>query len=52
MDGLDCIWVVNDKGEYEQTINHAFLKKYLEVENASRERSLYGMNRPPFAAIK
>jgi hypothetical protein len=52
MDGLDCIWLVNEKGEYEQTIDHDFLKKYFEVESVSRERSLYGKNRPPFAAIK
>jgi hypothetical protein len=52
MDGLDCIWLVNETGEYEQTIDHDFLKKYFEVESVSRERSLYGMNRPPFAAIK
>ena len=52
MDGLDCIWLVNERGEYEQTIDHDFLKKYFEVESISRERSFYGMNRPPFPAIK
>jgi hypothetical protein len=52
MDGLDCIWLVNEKGDYEQTIDHRFLKKYFEVESVYRERSLYGMNRPPFEAIK
>jgi hypothetical protein len=52
MDGLDCIWLVNDKGEYEQTIDHDFLKKYFEVESASRERSLYGRNRRPFGPTK
>jgi hypothetical protein len=51
-DGLDCIWLVNEQGEYEQTIDHDFLKKYFEIESISRERSLYGRNRPSFASIK
>jgi hypothetical protein len=25
MDGLDCIWLVDEKGEYSQTIDHACL---------------------------
>jgi hypothetical protein len=49
---LDCTWLVSEKGEYEQTIDHEFLKKYFVVESISREQSLYGRNRPPFAAIK
>jgi hypothetical protein len=51
-DGLDCIWLVNEKGEYEQTIDHSFLRKFFEVESVSKERSLYGRNRPAFGAIK
>lgn len=51
MDGLDCIWLVNEQGHYEQTIDHDFLKKFFEIESVSRERSLYGKNRPPFRAI-
>ena len=51
-DGLDCIWLVNEKGEYEQRIDHDFSKEYFEVQSISRERSLYGRIRPLFAAIK
>jgi hypothetical protein len=47
-DGLDCIWLVNGEGEYEQTITHDFLQKYFEIESVSRERSLYGRERPQF----
>ena len=47
-DGLDCIWLVNGEGEYEQTIDHDFLKKYFEIETVSNERSFYGRNRPRF----
>jgi hypothetical protein len=52
MDGLDCIWLVNDEGKYEQTIDHDFLQRYFEVENVSKERSLYGRKRPRIAPIK
>ncbi len=52
MDGLDCIWLVNDEGKYEQTIDHEFLQKYFEIESISRERSLYGRSRPRIGRLK
>jgi hypothetical protein len=51
-DGLDCIWLVNEQGKYEQTIDHEFMRKYFEIEFVSRERSLYGRNRPQFEPMK
>jgi hypothetical protein len=48
MDGLDCIWLVNNEGKYEQTIDHDFLQKYFEIETLFKERSHYGRNRPQF----
>jgi hypothetical protein len=50
-DGLDCIWLVNEEGEYEQTIDHDFLQKHFEIESISKERSLYGRNRPKFKPV-
>jgi len=52
LDGLDGIWLVDEKGEYEQTIDHEFLRKYFEIENISKERSLYGRKRAPFGELK
>jgi hypothetical protein len=51
MDGLDCIWLVNDDGKYQETIDHECLRKYFEIELLSKERSLYGKNRPRLAPI-
>jgi hypothetical protein len=51
MDGLDCIWLVNDDGKYQQTIDHEFLYKFFEIELLSKERSLYGKNRPRLGPI-
>jgi len=41
-DGLDCIWLVNENGTYEQTTDRAFLLKYFDVEQLSQEKNLYG----------
>lgn len=41
-DGLDCIWLVNELGEYEQTVDGEFLRKYFEIERLSEERDYYG----------
>jgi hypothetical protein len=41
-DGLDCIWLVNENGVYEQTTNRKFLLKYFDVEYLSPEKNLYG----------
>jgi hypothetical protein len=48
MDGLDCIWLVNDEGKYQETIDHDYLARFFEVETISKERSWYGRGRPPF----
>jgi hypothetical protein len=51
MDGLDCIWLVNEDGEYEQTTDHSFLAKYFKIEVVSKEKSLYGRHRCQFPAL-
>jgi hypothetical protein len=51
-DGLDCIWLVNNHGKYEQTLDHDYLYKFFEVESVSKERSLYGRNRQSFEPMK
>jgi len=51
MDGLDCIWLVNDDGKYQEAIDHEFLFKFFEIELLSKERSLYGKNRPRLGLI-
>ena len=47
-DGLDCIWLVNDRGKYEQAIDHEFLHKFFKIESVAKERNLYGRGRPQF----
>lgn len=51
-DGLDCLWLVNERGEYEQTTDRDYLLKYFEPLRISREKDLYGTRRAPLRAIK
>jgi hypothetical protein len=41
-DGLDCIWLVNENGEYEQTTDREDLLSYFKIERLSIERDYYG----------
>jgi hypothetical protein len=50
-EGLDCIWLMDDDGEYQETVDHEFLYKFFEIELLSKERSLYGKNRPRLGPI-
>ena len=50
-DGLVCIWLVDDSGKYNDTIDHEFLLTHFEIETQAKERSLYGRNRPQFQPI-
>lgn len=46
-DGLDCIWLVNDKAKYEQTTDRATLLKHFVILKLSSETDLFGDKRPP-----
>jgi hypothetical protein len=50
-DGLDCIWLVNETGEYQETVDHDYLSKYFDVIQVSDEKSLYGAKRPQIAPV-
>jgi hypothetical protein len=44
-DGLDCIWLVNEKGEYEQTTDRDGLLRYFAIEKLTDERDYYGVHK-------
>lgn len=46
-DGLDCIWLVNDSGEYEQTVDRKTLLMYFNLLKLSHEPDLFGKRRHP-----
>jgi hypothetical protein len=43
-DGLDCIWLVNEKGEYEQTTDRDGFLRYFAIEKLTDERDYYGVH--------
>ncbi len=52
MDGLNCVWLVNDEGFYEQTVDQRMILKEFEVITRSSEADLYGDNRPKLEPLK
>jgi hypothetical protein len=50
-DGLDCIWLVNDAGEYQETLDHDYLFKYFDVIQTSDEKNMYGDKRPTIGPV-
>jgi hypothetical protein len=51
-DRLDCIWLVNEGGEYEQTTDRKSLLKYFDVEYWSGEKNLFGKGRRALRRIR
>jgi hypothetical protein len=52
LDGLDCIWLVNDKGEYEQTTEHDYLYRFFDVIQFADHENWYGRRRPRIPAVR
>jgi hypothetical protein len=44
-DGLNCIWLVNEKGEYEQSTDRDGLLQYFCIEKLTDEREYYGAHK-------
>ena len=50
-DGTDCVWLVNDAGEYEQTVDQEQIHTYFEIVERSKVRTLFGDNRTPIPPL-
>jgi hypothetical protein len=51
-DGLDCIWLVNANGEYEQTTDREYLLRYFEIVRLTEERDYYGVHKRRLGALR
>ena len=49
--GPGVVWLVDRSGDYGWSVDGAFLDRYFEVVDRSRERSFYGDGRPPLEAL-
>jgi hypothetical protein len=50
-DGLDCIWLVDNNGNYNWTADIEFIKKHFIVFKKARNRSIYGFKKKPLKEI-
>jgi hypothetical protein len=50
-DGLDCVWLVNESGEYEQTTDQESITKDFQVLTRTEESDFYGTNREVLGPI-
>lgn len=50
--GLDTVWLVNDEGEYEQTIDHESLLRHVVIDKLSKETDLFGRKRPRLGRLR
>jgi len=44
--GVHTIWLVDNAGSYNWTVDQKFVDNFFEIVQPSHERSLYGRNRP------
>src|SRR5580658_24688 len=44
-DGLNCVWLVNESGEYEQTTDQKSMDEDFEILKLSTETDLFGVDR-------
>ena len=51
-DGLDCIWLVNEKGEYEQTTDRDYLLRFFEIVQLANERDYYGVHKRKLGPLR
>jgi hypothetical protein len=50
-DGLNCVWLVNELGTYEQTTDQMSIETDFEVLTLSDETDRYGFNREVLGPI-
>jgi hypothetical protein len=50
-DGLDCIWLVNSAGEYEQTTDRKSLLRHFAIENLASTNDYFGNSSPPLGPL-
>ncbi len=52
IDGLNCVWMVNRRGEYEQTIDQDTVKANFAIVTVSDEAELYADRRGQLPSLE
>ena len=50
-DGLDCVWLVNDSGDYEQTTDQQMIRDHFTVLSLSDEADMFGDGREVIGSL-
>lgn len=50
-DGLDCVWLVDEKGEYCETVDQKMIRTRFDVLSRSDEEDLFGDSRPVLGPV-
>ena len=45
-DGLDCVWLLDDQGDYGETVDQEMIRTHFKVLLLSDETDLFGVDRP------
>jgi hypothetical protein len=45
-DGLDCVWLVDDAGEYVEAVDQKMIRTHFEIVQLSEESDFFGEDRP------
>lgn len=45
-DGLDCVWLVDEHGDYEEAVDQEMIRTHFRVLRLSDETDLYGVDFP------
>lgn len=51
MDGLNCVWLVNEDGKYEQATDQKSIRENFEILERTEDTDHYGLNREPLGPI-
>ena len=50
-DGLNCVWLVNEAGEYSETVDQEMIRTHFDVLEISGETDVFGVNRVPISPL-
>jgi len=50
-DGADCIWLVNESGEDQETVDHDYLFKYFDIIQISDEKNPTAQRGPKLSRL-
>ena len=45
-DGLNCVWLVDDDGQYSETVDQEMIRTHFEILQLGDESDFYGIHRP------